>query len=240
MDLSDNFEEFHLMDSLEEEELKMETPRAAPAPTTPVRCQGDGAASTSASASGMHLLPQLGDQTPTPAPFDRFLDASGLTTKSILTPSRLLSNHKNMLKPKDVKHRSRVRQVGSPGHTPCRARQSRSPPWQPHLLVILTLPLRGSVLVDWATARTSARPASRSSPSSLPHRQIFIGTHPLPCGLCPVDGATAVARTPRCRAPQQSRRVDAGTRVTLPGEESQLPFLIRPPVTLASNPQFHF
>ncbi|PBC28426.1 hypothetical protein APICC_08295 [Apis cerana cerana] len=36
--------------------------------------------------------------------YDHFLEATGLSNKSILTPSRLLSNHKSMLKPKDVKH----------------------------------------------------------------------------------------------------------------------------------------
>jgi len=64
---------------------------------------------TSLSVSGSMLLPQLGDSTPTAVQFDRFLDVSGLTQKSILTPSRLLSNHKNMLKPKDVKLRSKVK-----------------------------------------------------------------------------------------------------------------------------------
>lgn len=64
---------------------------------------------TSLSVSGSMLLPQLGDATPTAVQFDRFLDVSGLTQKSILTPSRLLSNHKNMLKPKDVKLRSKVK-----------------------------------------------------------------------------------------------------------------------------------
>lgn len=67
--------------------------------------------SLSISSSCVQLLPQLGDATPTAVQFDRFLDVSGLTQKSILTPSRLLSNHKNMLKPKDVKHRSKVKAV---------------------------------------------------------------------------------------------------------------------------------
>ena len=185
MDLSDNFEEFHLMDSLEEEELhlyeisqqspcsqvpshqmhaadygpsvKMDT--SSPPPLIPAgkksavkalkrtperhhhqravthhqtdnqfqdRSSGDWAEwsqsfdrvqtppptdCTAISMSSSMILPQLGDSTPTAVQFDRFLDVSGLMTKSILTPSRLLSNHKNMLKPKDVKHRSKVKAV---------------------------------------------------------------------------------------------------------------------------------
>jgi len=98
-----------------------------PPPRTPDRSSGDGAewimhtpphapssadcTALSVSAGSVHLLPQIGDATPTSSSgvqFDRFLDVSGLTQKSILTPSRLLSNHKNMLKPKDVKHRHMV------------------------------------------------------------------------------------------------------------------------------------
>lgn len=41
--------------------------------------------------------------------YDYFLEATGLSNKSILTPSRLLSNHKSMLKPKDVKYKSRIK-----------------------------------------------------------------------------------------------------------------------------------
>lgn len=40
--------------------------------------------------------------------YEHFLECTGLSSKSILTPSRLLSNHKSMLKPKDVKLRSRA------------------------------------------------------------------------------------------------------------------------------------
>ncbi|KAL1505686.1 hypothetical protein ABEB36_005192 [Hypothenemus hampei] len=41
--------------------------------------------------------------------YEHFLECTGLSSKSILTPSRTLSNHKHMLKPKDVKLRSKVR-----------------------------------------------------------------------------------------------------------------------------------
>lgn len=41
--------------------------------------------------------------------YDHFLEATGLSNKSILTPSRLLSNHKSALKPKDVKYKNKVK-----------------------------------------------------------------------------------------------------------------------------------
>ncbi|KAL1138793.1 hypothetical protein AAG570_008855 [Ranatra chinensis] len=41
--------------------------------------------------------------------YDNFLEATGLSQKSIMTPSRMLSNHKSVLKPKDVKHRNKVK-----------------------------------------------------------------------------------------------------------------------------------
>ncbi|XP_077284148.1 uncharacterized protein LOC143909812 isoform X2 [Arctopsyche grandis] len=48
------------------------------------------------------------NQTNGTLPFEYFLESSGLSSKSILTPSRPpSSNHKNVLKPKDVKMRSK-------------------------------------------------------------------------------------------------------------------------------------
>ncbi|XP_060523609.1 uncharacterized protein LOC132700367 [Cylas formicarius] len=41
--------------------------------------------------------------------YEHFLECTGLSSKSILTPTRMLSNHKSVLKPKDVKLRSRVK-----------------------------------------------------------------------------------------------------------------------------------
>lgn len=125
----------HLFQHHESESTLMTNSMTTP-PRTPDRSSGDGAewnnssggssvgsslqmtpphngmadcTSLSISAGSVQILPQLGDATPTSGvQFDRFLDASGLTQKSILTPSRLLSNHKNMLKPKDVKHRHMI------------------------------------------------------------------------------------------------------------------------------------
>lgn len=50
-----------------------------------------------------------GKESSTNGGYDHFLEATGLSTKSILTPSRLLSNHKSMLKPKDVKYKNKIK-----------------------------------------------------------------------------------------------------------------------------------
>ncbi len=79
--------------------------------TTPPPAERSTSLSTMMTPSGsqLQIIPQIGDATPTSGvQFDRFLDVTGLTQKSILTPSRLLSNHKNMLKPKDIKHRHMI------------------------------------------------------------------------------------------------------------------------------------
>lgn len=44
--------------------------------------------------------------------YDNFLEATGLSQKSIMTPSRLMTNHRNVTKPKDVKLRNKVRTTG--------------------------------------------------------------------------------------------------------------------------------
>lgn len=41
--------------------------------------------------------------------YEHFLECTGLSTKSILTPTRIVSNHKNVLKPKDVKFKSKLK-----------------------------------------------------------------------------------------------------------------------------------
>ncbi|XP_071645493.1 uncharacterized protein [Temnothorax longispinosus] len=62
---------------------------------------GNGTSSSSSSSSSNGEVGSSG--------YDHFLEATGLSNKSILTPSRLLSNHKSMLKPKDVKYKSRIK-----------------------------------------------------------------------------------------------------------------------------------
>ncbi|XP_049805481.1 uncharacterized protein LOC126248493 [Schistocerca nitens] len=86
--LRSNFEEFRL------EEVDVDVGRA----------DGDGAEEARAppSPSPAQLQQQQRDS------YESFLEATGLSQKAILTPSRLLSNHRSVLKPKDVKHRSRV------------------------------------------------------------------------------------------------------------------------------------
>ncbi|KAI5726910.1 hypothetical protein M8J76_010940 [Diaphorina citri] len=54
--------------------------------------------------SNLPHLPQENGVT-----YEKFLEATGLSQKSIVTPSRLLSTRKNMMRPKDVKHRSRAK-----------------------------------------------------------------------------------------------------------------------------------
>jgi hypothetical protein len=49
------------------------------------------------------------NEAPVTVSYDNFLEATGLSQKSIMTPSRMLSNHKSVMKPKDVKHRSKVK-----------------------------------------------------------------------------------------------------------------------------------
>jgi hypothetical protein len=146
----------HLFQQKQQQHCPESTLMTTTPPRTPDRSSGDGAewnssanssggssslqmtpphnglgdcTSLSISAGSVQILPQLGDATPTSGvQFDRFLDASGLTQKSILTPSRLLSNHKNMLKPKDVKHRHMINKATHATHAPnafnCRSSES--------------------------------------------------------------------------------------------------------------------
>ncbi|XP_015839862.1 putative leucine-rich repeat-containing protein DDB_G0290503 isoform X2 [Tribolium castaneum] len=90
-DLSQNFEEFKLDDceieeySVSEEEVKSDV---------------------DLDASSIRRSLEVQKTQPT---YEHFLECTGLSSKSILTPSRLLSNHKSMLKPKDIKLRSKVK-----------------------------------------------------------------------------------------------------------------------------------
>ncbi|KAK6641113.1 hypothetical protein RUM44_012815 [Polyplax serrata] len=102
-DIRQNFEEFKLEESYREAEEDG-------------RRDGDG-------AENKNLLNYYATLTivpPTPKEslagteldyrmYESFLENTGLSQKSILTPSRMLSNHRSCLKPKDVKHRNRVK-----------------------------------------------------------------------------------------------------------------------------------
>ncbi|XP_063241828.1 uncharacterized protein LOC134541984 [Bacillus rossius redtenbacheri] len=87
--LQGNFEEFRL------EDVEMEGKKDGDKDKS--RPEADGA-----ETKGDHLHSATG------ANYETFLEATGLSQKSILTPSRMLSNHRSVIKPKDVKHRSRV------------------------------------------------------------------------------------------------------------------------------------
>lgn len=50
-----------------------------------------------------------GNNEKSPGTYDNFLEATGLSQKSIMTPSRMLNNHRSVVKPKDVKLRNKVR-----------------------------------------------------------------------------------------------------------------------------------
>lgn len=84
-----NFEEFKL------EDVDMESVGSGEDGGRPA---GDGAEARAA-------MVQNGNSN---GSYEHFLEATGLSQKSILTPSRLYSNHRNVIKPKDVKHRSKV------------------------------------------------------------------------------------------------------------------------------------
>lgn len=106
-DLSQNFEEFNLDDCEITEEYHIDIASDNEEKRDPEKVEED-------------VVPV--DPLPTPVPnptvitfesqqpnYEQFLECTGLSSKSILTPSRLLSNHKSMLKPKDVKLRNKVR-----------------------------------------------------------------------------------------------------------------------------------
>lgn len=89
--LRKNFEEFRL-DDCDMEALCREVERDG-------RLEGDGAETRLG----------VGSIVESRVSYDNFLEATGLSQKSIMTPSRMFSNHKSVLKPKDVKHRNRVK-----------------------------------------------------------------------------------------------------------------------------------
>lgn len=113
-----NFEEFHLVDREIEstcEELdkdKRTTADAAETLVTVLRLEAEGEDNKSTSGTVIETSRCLGAAGASGgggAKYETFLEMTGLTQKSILTPSRILSNHRNVMKPKDVKYRNRVK-----------------------------------------------------------------------------------------------------------------------------------
>lgn len=98
-DLSQNFEEFKLDDCEIEEETQKEPEVDAAVPKLSV---------DSVEQFRKQLMLTSGGKLNSAPTYEHFLECTGLSSKSIVTPSRLLSNHKSMLKPKDVKLRSRA------------------------------------------------------------------------------------------------------------------------------------
>ncbi|XP_076233048.1 uncharacterized protein LOC143178348 isoform X2 [Calliopsis andreniformis] len=104
-DIRQNFEEFNL----DECDLSDD----------PDRPEGDGSeklGNLGVTVSQNEKTPATKDNSNVPlaatnssSGYDHFLEATGLSNKSILTPSRLLSNHKSMLKPKDVKYKNKIK-----------------------------------------------------------------------------------------------------------------------------------
>lgn len=115
--MTENFEEFTL-DSLELEEEHDDGDRGRGKENLPIseqrRC-GDGAETKldnkmreeakndgNANSASAAIVISSGQ-------YEKFLEATGLSQKSILTPTRMFSNHRSMLKPRDIKHRNKLR-----------------------------------------------------------------------------------------------------------------------------------
>lgn len=111
----------------EKEEVKIETkPEIKPQPVSNTSVEIVRATKTVQSPQSIHNLQQIQKnlncqrhmndapksqilpQNPEPS-YEHFLECTGLSSKSILTPSRMLSNHKSVLKPKDIKLRSKYK-----------------------------------------------------------------------------------------------------------------------------------
>lgn len=107
-ELSKNFEEFKLEESYMESVIEGDDIG---------RHDGDGAETRNNHYATLSMAappPPLPKDPPPSTGMDNkmyetFLETTGLSQKSILTPSRMLSNHRSCLKPKDVKHRSRIK-----------------------------------------------------------------------------------------------------------------------------------
>lgn len=100
-ELRKNFEEFKLEESYADDDGRHE---------------GDGAENMINHYATLSIVPPPLPKEPPPVQvelnnkmYETFLETTGLSQKSILTPSRMLSNHRSCLKPKDVKHRSRIK-----------------------------------------------------------------------------------------------------------------------------------
>ncbi|CAB0036885.1 unnamed protein product [Trichogramma brassicae] len=95
--------------------------------------------------------------------YDSFLEATGLSNKSILTPSRMLSNHKSMLKPKDVKYKSKIKATAvMERHAPATLTRHWTGP-----MSIGTLEQK--IVITQLTANRSGNDATSSMRNRLPY-----------------------------------------------------------------------
>ncbi|XP_068222965.1 uncharacterized protein [Palaemon carinicauda] len=115
--MTENFEEFTL-DSLELEEDQgndcLHDQGKENLPASEQRKCGDGAEAkmnfrNKEETSSGHKDGKEATSGPNNGPYEKFLEATGLSQKSILTPTRMFSNHRSMLKPRDIKHRDKLR-----------------------------------------------------------------------------------------------------------------------------------
>ncbi|XP_045107871.1 uncharacterized protein LOC123502714 [Portunus trituberculatus] len=118
--MTENFEEFTL-DSLELEEEQEREEEAADRgrgkenlPVHELRRCGDGAETKDGRSKEVQreAVESLGVASPSnygSGQYEKFLEATGLSQKSILTPTRMFSNHRSVLKPRDIKHRNKLR-----------------------------------------------------------------------------------------------------------------------------------
>ncbi|XP_065201022.1 uncharacterized protein LOC135832010 isoform X2 [Planococcus citri] len=91
-----NFEEFHLVDK------EIDSTCEDIVKDSAIRLEAEGEENNIDSI----IIETTNSST---AKYEAFLEVTGLSQKSILTPSRILSNHRNVVKPKDVKYRNRVK-----------------------------------------------------------------------------------------------------------------------------------
>uniref|UniRef100_A0A146L5G2 Uncharacterized protein n=2 Tax=Lygus hesperus TaxID=30085 RepID=A0A146L5G2_LYGHE len=78
-------------------------------------CKDDSRASASSAESSPARMSKEGSPNSSSSggvSYDNFLEVTGLSQKSIITPSRMMTNHRNVTRPKDIKLRSKGKTAG--------------------------------------------------------------------------------------------------------------------------------
>lgn len=113
IDIRQNFEEFNLDDcDLSDDPDRLDGDGSDKLGNTIIsnRLDNDSTTTTTAKNTTDNNNPNYNSENNNSSGiYDHFLEATGLSTKSILTPSRLISNHKSMLKPKDIKYKNKIK-----------------------------------------------------------------------------------------------------------------------------------